>query len=37
MPRIRRSGAVWWGGVTYRRANVPGATTDTGFGLKFFE
>ncbi|MEV0132560.1 hypothetical protein AB0H83_29370 [Dactylosporangium sp. NPDC050688] len=29
--------AVWWGGVTYRRANVPGATTDTGFGLKFFE
>jgi GH43 family beta-xylosidase len=29
--------AVWWGGVTYRRANVPGATTSTGFGLKFFE
>ncbi|MER7281226.1 glycoside hydrolase family 43 protein [Dactylosporangium sp. NPDC000244] len=29
--------AVWWGSVTYRRANVPGATSDTGFGLKFFE
>ncbi|WP_432968433.1 glycoside hydrolase family 43 protein [Dactylosporangium sp. CA-233914] len=29
--------AVWWGNVTYRRANVPGATSDTGFGLKFFE
>jgi GH43 family beta-xylosidase len=29
--------AVWWGGTTYRRANVPGATTDTGFSLKFFE
>ncbi|WP_433211882.1 glycoside hydrolase family 43 protein [Dactylosporangium sp. CS-047395] len=29
--------AVWWGNVTYRRVNVPGPTTDTGFGLKFFE
>jgi GH43 family beta-xylosidase len=28
---------AWWGGTTYRRANVPGATADTGFGLKFFE
>ncbi|MEV4642519.1 glycoside hydrolase family 43 protein [Actinoplanes sp. NPDC049548] len=28
---------AWWGATTYRRANVPGATTDTGFGLKFFE
>ncbi|GAA0806036.1 glycoside hydrolase family 43 protein [Spirilliplanes yamanashiensis] len=27
----------WWGATTYRRANVPGATSDTGFGLKFFE
>ncbi|GIM94631.1 glycoside hydrolase family 43 protein [Paractinoplanes toevensis] len=27
----------WWGSTTYRRANVPGATTDTGFSLKFFE
>jgi GH43 family beta-xylosidase len=27
----------WWGNTTYRRANVPGATADTGFGLKFFE
>jgi GH43 family beta-xylosidase len=27
----------WWGGTTYRRANVPGPTTDTGWGLKFFE
>ncbi|MEV5357751.1 glycoside hydrolase family 43 protein [Streptomyces sp. NPDC052693] len=29
--------AVWWGGTTYRRANVPGSPTDVGFGLKFFE
>ncbi len=29
--------AVWWGSTTYHRANVPGATTDTGWGLKFFE
>ncbi|WP_344510038.1 hypothetical protein [Dactylosporangium maewongense] len=29
--------AVWWGNVTYRRANVPGPTTDLGYGLKFFE
>ncbi|MGW5620480.1 glycoside hydrolase family 43 protein [Streptomyces olivaceus] len=29
--------AVWWGSTTYRRANVPGAETNTGFGLKFFE
>lgn len=28
---------LWWGNTTYRRANVPGATTDTGWGLKFFE
>jgi GH43 family beta-xylosidase len=27
----------WWGNTTYRRANVPGATADTGFGLKLFE
>ncbi|WP_290055948.1 glycoside hydrolase family 43 protein [Amycolatopsis solani] len=27
----------WWGSTTYRRANVPGANTDTGFSLKFFE
>ncbi|KAM7201203.1 glycoside hydrolase family 43 protein [Naviculisporaceae sp. PSN 640] len=28
---------VWWGETTYRRANVPGDTTNTGFGFKFFE
>jgi len=28
---------TWWGNVTYQRANVPGPTTDTGWGLKFFE
>ncbi|QQQ79413.1 glycoside hydrolase family 43 protein [Saccharothrix sp. 6-C] len=28
---------AWWGNTTYRRANVPGATSDTGWGLKFFE
>lgn len=28
---------TWWGGTTYRRSNVPGATTDTGWSLKFFE
>ncbi|GAA0531604.1 glycoside hydrolase family 43 protein [Paractinoplanes ferrugineus] len=27
----------WWGNTTYRRANVPGSDTDTGFSLKFFE
>jgi GH43 family beta-xylosidase len=27
----------WWGGTTYRRANVPGPNTDTGWSLKFFE
>ncbi|MEU0335758.1 glycoside hydrolase family 43 protein [Streptomyces sp. NPDC006193] len=27
----------WWGGTAYRRADVPGPTTDTGWGLKFFE
>ncbi|MFE5792793.1 glycoside hydrolase family 43 protein [Streptomyces sp. NPDC056503] len=27
----------WWGGTTYRRANVPGPTSDTGWSLKFFE
>jgi GH43 family beta-xylosidase len=29
--------AVWWGQTTYRRANVPGPTTDSGYSLKFFE
>ncbi|GAB2960744.1 glycoside hydrolase family 43 protein [Saccharothrix stipae] len=28
---------AWWGDTTYRRANVPGATADTGWSLKFFE
>ncbi|MFE2752058.1 glycoside hydrolase family 43 protein [Actinosynnema sp. NPDC059335] len=28
---------VWWGNTTYRRANVPGPTADTGWSLKFFE
>jgi GH43 family beta-xylosidase len=28
---------TWWGNITYRRANVPGPTTDTGWSLKFFE
>ena len=28
---------AWWGNVTYSRANVPGANTDTGWSLKFFE
>ncbi|MFI0240362.1 glycoside hydrolase family 43 protein [Streptomyces sp. NPDC016845] len=28
---------VWWGDTTYKRANVPGAETDTGWSLKFFE
>jgi GH43 family beta-xylosidase len=28
---------TWWGNTTYSRANVPGANTDTGFSLKFFE
>ncbi|HET6710912.1 glycoside hydrolase family 43 protein [Amycolatopsis sp.] len=27
----------WWGSTTYSRANVPGANTNTGWGLKFFE
>ncbi len=27
----------WWGNVTYGRANVPGAATNTGWSLKFFE
>ncbi len=27
----------WWGNTTYRRANVPGPNTDTGWSLKFFE
>ncbi|MFI5935296.1 glycoside hydrolase family 43 protein [Actinoplanes sp. NPDC051494] len=27
----------WWPTVTYRRANVPGAPTDTGYSIKFFE
>ncbi|GGL08283.1 glycoside hydrolase family 43 protein [Mangrovihabitans endophyticus] len=27
----------WWGNTTYSRANVPGANTDTGFSIKFFE
>ncbi|MFJ5876678.1 glycoside hydrolase family 43 protein [Streptomyces sp. S1] len=30
-------GFCWWGDTTYRRANVPGANTDTGWSLKFFE
>ncbi|MGA5025688.1 MULTISPECIES: glycoside hydrolase family 43 protein [Streptomyces] len=29
--------AVWWSNTTYRRANVPGSTTDAGYSLKFFE
>lgn len=29
--------AVWWSKTTYRRANVPGPTTDSGYSLKFFE
>jgi GH43 family beta-xylosidase len=28
---------AWWGGTTYSRANVPGAPSDTGWSLKFFE
>jgi GH43 family beta-xylosidase len=28
---------TWWGNITYRRANVPGPTADTGWSLKFFE
>ncbi|MET9442323.1 glycoside hydrolase family 43 protein [Streptomyces sp. NPDC006610] len=28
---------AWWGNTTYSRANVPGANTNTGWGLKFFE
>jgi hypothetical protein len=28
---------AWWGATTYSRANVPGATTNTGWSLKFFE
>jgi GH43 family beta-xylosidase len=28
---------IWWGNITYTRANVPGATTNTGWSLKFFE
>ncbi|GAA2314301.1 glycoside hydrolase family 43 protein [Streptomyces kunmingensis] len=28
---------VWWGNTTYKRANVPGAETNTGWSLKFFE
>jgi GH43 family beta-xylosidase len=28
---------LWWGNTTYRRANVPGPTADTGFSLKYFE
>jgi GH43 family beta-xylosidase len=28
---------VWWGNTTYRRANVPGVNTDTGFSIRFFE
>lgn len=29
--------AVWWSNTTYRRANVPGANTNVGYSLKFFE
>ncbi len=28
---------AWWGDTTYRRANVPGPTSDTGWSLKYFE
>lgn len=28
---------AWWGNITYSRANVPGANTNTGWSLKFFE
>jgi GH43 family beta-xylosidase len=28
---------MWWGAITYSRANVPGATTSTGWSIKFFE
>ena len=28
---------MWWGNVTYTRANVPGANKDTGFSIKYFE
>ncbi|AXG79191.1 hydrolase [Streptomyces paludis] len=28
---------VWWGNTTYTRANVPGATSNTGASLRFFE
>ena len=28
---------LWWGSITYSRANVPGSPTDTGWSLKFFE
>ncbi|GAA2582350.1 glycoside hydrolase family 43 protein [Winogradskya consettensis] len=28
---------MWWGAITYSRANVPGSPTDTGWSLKFFE
>lgn len=27
----------WWGNTTYSRKDVPGANTDTGWSLKFFE
>ncbi|PYE53838.1 glycoside hydrolase family 43 protein [Deinococcus yavapaiensis] len=28
---------MWWSNITYSRSNVPGATTNTGYSLKFFE
>ncbi|MDH6188583.1 hypothetical protein M2168_001615 [Streptomyces sp. CZ24] len=28
---------TWWGETTYRRSGVPGAETDTGWSLKYFE
>ncbi|MFD7655815.1 glycoside hydrolase family 43 protein [Actinosynnema sp. NPDC059797] len=28
---------AWWGDTTYRRADVPGATADTGWSLRFSE
>ncbi|KAK0652571.1 putative alpha-N-arabinofuranosidase 2 [Cercophora newfieldiana] len=28
---------VWWGATTYRRANVPGENSNTGYSFKFFE
>ena len=36
--RMWFSGAFqWWGNATYTRQSSPGANSDTGFGLKFYE